>query len=103
MFTHDPLIIPITAQLIHLSASILSPNKGRALALLLRLLVEFCVLLVKLYELFVEIGILTMIYVWTVFLIYPAHFSLVGLGWALQPFTPDAVDLYLSVGLHDDR
>ena len=30
---------------------------------------------------------------------YPIHFALVALGQALEPFEPDAVDLYLSAGL----
>ncbi|KAI0412724.1 hypothetical protein F5X98DRAFT_391735 [Xylaria grammica] len=46
-----------------------------------------------------EIGITLMTYTWTIFFLYPAHIALVSFGWAMQPFEPDAVDLYLSLGL----
>ncbi|KAI1361525.1 hypothetical protein F5Y08DRAFT_347766 [Xylaria arbuscula] len=30
---------------------------------------------------------------------YPIHYALIAFGWAMEPFEPDAADLYLSAGL----
>ncbi len=51
------------------------------------------------FTLFWDIAIMVITYTWTIFFTYPAYLALVGFGWAMQPFEPDAVDLSLSIGL----
>ncbi|KAI1429085.1 hypothetical protein F5Y12DRAFT_729507 [Xylaria sp. FL1777] len=48
---------------------------------------------------FSEMGISLMIHTWTIFFRYPAYLALVAFGSAMEPFAPDAADLYLCVGL----
>ncbi|KAI0868628.1 hypothetical protein GGS24DRAFT_506587 [Hypoxylon argillaceum] len=93
-YIHD-ILFPIS-RLIALSPSrlqtivtlIFCPNTILILILLFKSFIEVS-------ELLDEIAILAMNYI-GFFLSYSAHLALIGLGWALQPFEPDAADLYLS-------